>query len=114
MTLERSATLLRLSDVASPRQCREGFLVQRGFDSASLHRLRVDLGACGHDLGLPGGDRYGFVLVGYEAAVNTVRHGGGNGHMMDPSGRRGRMRSHAPVIAPVWEGCATPPAGGPA
>ena len=113
MTLERSPTLLRLSDVASPRQCRERFLVQRGFDSASLHRLRVNLGACGHDLGLPDTDRYEFVLAVCEAAVNTVRHGGGNGHVMDPSGLLGPIRSHAPVIAPIWDGCATPPAGGP-
>ncbi len=81
MPVERSSAFLRMPGVAPPPASGAGFLLRRGFDRAGLYRLRVDVTACGHDLGLPEPDRHGFVVAAYEAAVNAVRHGGGRGRL---------------------------------
>jgi anti-sigma regulatory factor (Ser/Thr protein kinase) len=81
MRVERSSAFFHRLVVAPPPPNGGEFLLRRGFDTAGLYRVRVEVTACGHDLGLPELDRGRFVLAVYEAAANAVRHGGGRGRL---------------------------------
>jgi len=81
MLVERSSAYFRQPTVAAPPPDGGEFLLRRGFDTTGLYRVRVEVTACGHDLGLAEPDRHRFVLAVHEAGANAVRHGGGGGHL---------------------------------